>query len=163
MNAARFVVLALASAGFISYGPDRVIPFVKWKGGGLLASILAAGILWWAQPGTTSAWILAAATTVLSIPVCHWAEKFMGRHDDPRIVLDEVAGMFIAGAGWAGSWQTLLAALALFRVFDVLKGPWGRWAARMPGGWGVMADDVLAGLIANGILHVAVALNILRF
>jgi phosphatidylglycerophosphatase A len=47
----------------------------------------------------------------------------------------------------------MLAGLILFRVFDVWKGPWGRAASKLPGGWGVVADDVLAGLIAAFLIQ----------
>ena len=52
------------------------------------------------------------------------------------------------------TWQTAVAGFALFRLFDIWKpGPVG-WAERLPGGWGVMADDAVAGLLAGGCLWV---------
>jgi phosphatidylglycerophosphatase A len=85
--------------------------------------------------------------------VSHWAEKILAHHDDPRIVIDEVAGLWVAAIAVPRTLGPMMAALILFRVFDVFKGPWCRWAARAPGGWGVVADDLLAGLLANLLLH----------
>jgi len=102
-------------------------------------------------------WALGLATLIVFF-VGLWASKdFMDRtqaHDPGAIVIDEVAGQ----------WLVLLAApldplayamgFALFRLFDVLK-PWPiSWADRAIGGaWGVMVDDVLAGLAGLAVLY----------
>ena len=73
--------------------------------------------------------------------------------DDPnRVVIDEAAGMLIACFLVPKSFGWLLAAFVLFRLFDI-----GKWfpmkqLERLPGGWGIMADDLAAGLIARAIL-----------
>ncbi len=89
-----------------------------------------------------------------------WLSASKGHHDDPGwVVIDEVAGQMLAllalpRPGWAGA----LAALALFRVFDIAKpGPIG-WADRQGGAAGIMADDVLAGMAAALVLGLAQAL-----
>jgi len=148
----RVTALALASAGFVSYLPYKIVPFAKWKGGGLLGSLVGWGLLWLAPPGPAY-WAGLAALLPLSVWSSHEAEKILGHHDDPRIVIDEVVGVWIAAAFLPRAWGPMLAALVLFRLFDVFKGPWGNWAARAPGGWGVVADDVLAGVIACGLIH----------
>jgi phosphatidylglycerophosphatase A len=56
----------------------------------------------------------------------------------------------------------MLAGLVLFRVFDVWKGPWGKNAAKLPGGWGVVMDDVAAGIIAWAIVQTLLHGRILR-
>ncbi len=70
-------------------------------------------------------------------------------YDDPRIVIDEVAGVWLACAGLPRTALPMILGFVLFRVFDVWKGPWGRTAARLPGGFGIVADDLAAGVIAN--------------
>jgi phosphatidylglycerophosphatase A len=67
---------------------------------------------------------------------------------DPRIVVvDEVIGQWITLAGAATfNWKTWLAAFALFRFLDVWKPPPVRQLEKLPGGWGIVADDVMAGL-----------------
>ncbi|MDP2984881.1 MAG: phosphatidylglycerophosphatase A [Candidatus Latescibacter sp.] len=76
------------------------------------------------------------------------AEKYWG-HDPGRVVIDEVVGM-MAALAWAPiNLYTVGAGFFLFRVFDILKPPPVRWSERLPGGWGVMADDLIAGVYAN--------------
>lgn len=101
-------------------------------------------------------WGYAAAVLVLAV-LGVWssgeAEHILGEKDPHRIVIDEVAGMFIALAGLPSHWAYVLAAFVLFRIFDVWKPTPARQAQDLPGGWGVMADDVIAGLYANLLLQ----------
>lgn len=107
-------------------------------------------------------WIAAAAAAVLTpvaIAASHEAERTLG-HDAKPIVIDEVVGMLVGAIGLApragaGGLAGLAALFLLFRVFDIAK-PWpvGR-AQALPGGWGVVADDLLAGV------YTAVALRLL--
>lgn len=79
-------------------------------------------------------------------------EEIWGK-DHNRVVIDEVAGMCITLLFVPLKWQYTLIGLVLFRFFDILK-PFGiRKLEELPGGWGVMADDVLAGIYANIILQ----------
>ena len=84
-----------------------------------------------------------------------WAVHATKAKDDPGwIVIDEFAGQWIAMLGLTKIGVTgVIAAFALFRLFDILKpGPVG-WADRKKGAFGVMADDVIAGLIVAAILY----------
>jgi len=68
--------------------------------------------------------------------------------DPGRIVVDEVCGQLVALAFLPPDWTAMAAAFVLFRVFDIIK-PWPiRKLERLPGGWGIMADDIGAGLAA---------------
>lgn len=83
-------------------------------------------------------------------------ETFWG-HDSQRIVIDEVVGQMIAlsSVGMARhSWVSVVAGFALFRVFDIVKPFPVRYLERLPGGVGVIADDVGAGLYALAVLTV---------
>jgi phosphatidylglycerophosphatase A len=72
----------------------------------------------------------------------------LGRPDPGRVVIDEVCGQLIALAFLPPGWVPAGLAFALFRFFDIIK-PWPiRRLERLPGGWGIMADDVGAGLAA---------------
>jgi phosphatidylglycerophosphatase A len=72
----------------------------------------------------------------------------LGRPDPGRIVIDEVCGQLIALAFLPFNWLAVALSFALFRFFDIIK-PWPiRKLERLPGGWGIMADDVGAGLAA---------------
>lgn len=96
--------------------------------------------------------IVFAVTLVVSIPVSTRMERWYGK-DPSCVVIDEVAGMqaVLVGASGVGSWG-LLAAFLAFRAFDVLKPfPAGRSQA-LPGGWGVVIDDVVAGVYARVVV-----------
>lgn len=70
--------------------------------------------------------------------------------DSPVIVIDEIAGMMIAAAWIPAGWGPLLLGFFIFRVFDILKPFPAGWVERhIPGGGGVMLDDVVAGIYAN--------------
>ena len=91
-----------------------------------------------------------------------WAAGAMGKmtdSDDPsEVVIDEVAGMWIALLGAPISGPHLLSAFLLFRLFDIWKpGPSDR-LQNLPGGWGIMADDVAAGAVAGLLVALLVAL-----
>jgi phosphatidylglycerophosphatase A len=100
-------------------------------------------------------WISAAIVVVTlypSIRLGDCAEKETGVKDPQIVVLDEVLGYFAAVAFLPFSWQYALAALFLFRLFDILK-PWPVSAAqRLGGGLGIFLDDILAGVMANLVL-----------
>jgi len=84
-------------------------------------------------------------------------EKFWNTHDDGRIVIDEVLGQAIPLSLMAADWKIVLAAFALFRFFDIVKpGPIG-WADReLPGAWGTLIDDVIAGIFTWVVLVIGV-------
>ena len=116
---------------------------------GTVTSLPIALAVWWLQPGDTA---LLGATAVVSV-VGIWAagreEERVGVKDPRAIVIDEVAGMLIACCGHPRTLPWVLGLFLAFRVFDVLK-PFGidRLQA-LPGGFGVVADDLLAGVYAN--------------
>jgi len=80
-----------------------------------------------------------------------WAEKKWGRKDPGQYVLDEVAGYMVAVA-WPTfpGWTHLMAAFLLFRLTDIWKPPPARRLESIPGGWGILADDLVAGAWALG-------------
>ncbi len=79
------------------------------------------------------------------------------KNPDPGVVvIDEVVGIMIAFVGVPLSWPSAICGFFLFRAFDMFKiYPLNRFEA-LPGGWGVMMDDVMAGLYTNIVLSVAV-------
>jgi len=105
-------------------------------------------------------WSIAAAAlvaTVVGIFVGERAWEDFHSKDPREFVLDEVAGMLIAGlaawAPWAGlSWRiTIPIAFFWFRVTDITKPPPARQLESLPRGWGIVLDDVAAGLMALGL------------
>ena len=84
--------------------------------------------------------------------------KSMGIEDPSEIVIDELVGQWIAVLAIPGHWGYWLAAFILFRIFDIWK-PWIiNKAQHLPGGLGIMMDDVLAGLLAFLLIQGAAAL-----
>ena len=76
--------------------------------------------------------------------------------DSYRVVIDEVAGMCLTLCFVPVRWPYIVAGLALFRFFDIAKPLGIRRMERLSGGWGVMMDDMLAGLYANLLLQIVV-------
>lgn len=75
--------------------------------------------------------------------------------DAPEIVIDEVIGFLITMTWMPQTWQAYLAGFVLFRFLDILKPPPIRYFdRRVPGGFGVVMDDVVAGVIANVFLQI---------
>ena len=104
---------------------------------------------------------IAIAAAVISIVISVWAageaEKLLG-HDSKKIVIDEWAGWFVTALYVPVTWQHMLIAFVAFRFFDAVK----IWPARrlesLPGGWGVTADDIAAGVQACIVTHLIIQL-----
>ncbi len=80
------------------------------------------------------------------------AEKSLG-HDAPAIVIDEFCGYFVAVLLLPHSWLVALYAFVMFRVFDIAKPFPINVSQRLPGGWGVVIDDLIAGVYANLVIQ----------
>jgi phosphatidylglycerophosphatase A len=117
----------------------------------------AAALLWYGfahllHPSYTAlaiATALAALTaTLIGIPASTLVAREAGREDPGFVVIDEVAGQWIALIAVRPDWQHAALALALFRLFDIWK-PWPiRRLEALPQGTGIMLDDVAAGILA---------------
>ena len=82
------------------------------------------------------------------------AEKFFGEKDSGKIVIDEVVGQLISLFLIPLSWKSVLLGFLLFRLFDMWKPFPARWFQdHLKGGWGVMMDDVMAGIYVNFLLR----------
>jgi phosphatidylglycerophosphatase A len=121
---------------------------------------VAAVLLWaacaWAfhpAPQTLLIALLAgiALTLVFGIPAATIAARQSGRKDPQFVVIDEVTGQWIALLGSPADWRHALIALILFRLFDITKPFPVRQLERLPEGWGIVFDDVAAGLYALGV------------
>lgn len=96
--------------------------------------------------------VFVVAITALSIYVAGQAEILFGKTDDQRIVIDEIAGLQVTMLPVAVTGLHLCIAFVLFRLFDIWKPfPLDR-LQNLPGGWGVVADDLGAGIYAGGIM-----------
>lgn len=108
-------------------------------------------------------WPVAALLNGVLIVTAAWvaaeAEKLLQTKDPGCIVIDEIAGMCVTMLAIPLTITTGLAGFFLFRVFDVIKPPPARQMEKMlKGGWGVVMDDVIAGIMANITLRVGLSL-----
>ncbi|MFW6001511.1 MAG: phosphatidylglycerophosphatase A [Halanaerobium sp.] len=101
---------------------------------------------------------LISALTIGGAAVANYEEKVTGIKDDKRIVIDEMAGQLLTFYTLKITAPVLVGGFILFRVFDITK-PWIIDKAQdLPSGWGVMADDVLAGLFSLAVLKTIIYL-----
>ena len=108
--------------------------------------------------------VFAVVISVFGIWACGKTADDLGVHDHPAIVWDEVAGYYITMIGAALSWQTLLVGFLLFRFFDIFKpGPIRVLDKRGHGGFGIMIDDVLAGIFSLICLQALIKVGLLPF
>jgi phosphatidylglycerophosphatase A len=90
--------------------------------------------------------LMIAALFTLGVAASTAAESYFGRVDPGQVVIDEVVGQMLALIIRPGApWLWLLLGFLIFRVLDILKPFPARRAEHLPGGWGIMVDDVVAG------------------
>ncbi|MCF6210384.1 MAG: phosphatidylglycerophosphatase A [Gammaproteobacteria bacterium] len=94
------------------------------------------------------------AVSLLGIWLCDRTSRDLGVHDHPGIVWDEFAGYLVTMIAAPPGWLWITVGFVLFRIFDILK-PWPiRWIDRqVHGGFGIMLDDLLAGVFAALVLQ----------
>lgn len=92
---------------------------------------------------------LTAALAALGAYGAEKTSKALGQKDPKVVVIDEIAGQMVAFLGHQPKVVTLLAGFLLFRLFDILKPPPVKQAEKLSGGVGIMADDLVAGVLAN--------------
>ena len=141
--------VALASFAYVGFAP--VAPGTV---GSAAALLLFAPLRWAAIPG------LEVATVALLFCAGVWSasltEQHLGVEDPGPVVIDEVVGMLISLLWLPSSWMVVAAAFVAFRVFDIIK-PWpADRLERLHGGWGIMADDLMAGVYANLVVQLLV-------
>jgi phosphatidylglycerophosphatase A len=105
-------------------------------------------------------WIVRLAAVLallaLSFYVADQAEKIYQKKDDQRIVIDEIIGFQITMLPVAINVPGICAGFVLFRIFDILKPFPIKNLQRLPGGWGIVVDDVIAGIYAGAVLWLLV-------
>jgi phosphatidylglycerophosphatase A len=126
--------------------------------GSVAATLIFAAVAFFLHPAPQTLLELTLAGIILSIasgvPAATIAARESGRKDPGFVVIDEVAGVWITllGAVFHPDWQHIVVALLLFRVFDIWKPFPIRHLEKLPEGWGIVFDDVAAGLYAWAVL-----------
>jgi phosphatidylglycerophosphatase A len=136
---AERVARGIATCGGLGYTP---IP-------GTVTSVPVALAVWLLAPGDGGLLVAAALVTGVGIWAAGREEARAGVRDPTSIVIDEVAGMLVACVGHPRTWAWTLALFFLFRLFDVWKPLGIRQLQALPGGFGIVVDDLVAGLYAN--------------
>jgi phosphatidylglycerophosphatase A len=128
------------------------------KVSGTVGSLLALVILWFLPP-VNGWWLWIGLPTLFLIGV--WAstraETYLG-HDANSILIDEIVGQWLALAFMPKRAVIWFVGFFLFRAFDVLKPFPVNKSQKLPGGWGIMVDDVLAGLYALILIRIGLAI-----
>jgi phosphatidylglycerophosphatase A len=166
----------IATAGGIGFGP-----WAPGTWGALLAAVLFVLLL--SKLGFAAYLAVVVGVSAVGVWASGAAEPWFGKHDDGRIVIDEVAGQLITlaplvglrdvplgrlalpeawlapGSAWTGGIDAYLllvvTGFVAFRWFDIRKPGRVRWAEeRFPGGMGVMADDIVAGVMGAVVVMV---------
>jgi len=130
---------------FVTLGPIGYLPYAPGTYGSVLACIL---LYFFSSVFTHPLFVLIFI--VVSLIVLN--SLTLEVSDPGYIIIDEVAGMFIAMAGQGVTFLSLLAGFVLFRFFDIVKPYPIRRVEALPKGYGILADDIVAGVFANLLL-----------
>ena len=152
----RTLILLLASAGFVGY-----IPVAS----GTFGTVVAIPIFWGFDALRAASVPLYLLTYIAAVAAACWiagqADEYLHEHDSHKIVIDEVVGYLAATLFFVPTWRHALAAFFIFRALDVIKPyPAGYIDEHVPGGVGVVMDDVVSGIYSNLALRVLIAIGL---
>lgn len=136
---------------FLTLGYSGLSPKAPGTVGSFVALILGMGLLHFMS--ITTLFLLSLLISVIAVKQINIYEKKVGIHDGKEIVIDELAGMWITmsiSGVTAHNWIMGSIAFIFFRIFDIWKPSIiGKIDRDVKGGWGVMGDDMLAGVLAG--------------
>ena len=150
----QVIILALATGLFVSYLPPLVFKYKKNTGAGFLGTLWGIPIVILFPKDPVLYLIAMLVFWVIAVIICKKVQ-FKGNtgHDNPKIIIDEMAGYVTAMAFLPRTWPYFTAAFVLFRIFDTLK-PWlVKKFDRMENAFGIVFDDVAGGLMANILIQ----------
>ncbi len=153
---AGVTALALASCFFLTYPLERLAKKYGWRltGAGMIGSLAGLATVPLLPVDLWRGALFLVGALFVGVAVSDAAEKILAHHDDPRIVIDEWVGYLVSVAFLPKSLMVLLIGLVLFRLADTWKPLGINRLAKLPGGWGIVMDDVAAGLMVNLCLRV---------
>lgn len=137
---------------FLTVGFSGLSPKAPGTVGSFVSLILGLILLYFLHPSTL--FLLSILITIIAVKQIDFYEKDTGTHDSSEIVIDELAGMWIAlsicGLNSENAIYMAPLAFIFFRIFDIWKPSIiGRIDRDVKGGWGVMGDDIVAGIAAG--------------
>ncbi|MEA3307262.1 MAG: phosphatidylglycerophosphatase A [Elusimicrobiota bacterium] len=153
--------LTAATGFFISYLPRKIIHYKKNTGAGWLGTLVALACVPLLPVSNLNFAVFLSAFFLFSIWIAQKASAIYKTQDDPRIVIDEIIGYWVAIAFLPRTLPFLITAFILFRVLDTLK-PWpiNFFEKKFNGGFGIIMDDVVAGMEVNLIIVLFIKLFI---
>jgi len=147
-------ILFLSSGTYLGY-----IPLAS----GTFGSLWGIPIFYWLS--TQKFWfqiVILIGSIFLAILLAGQAAKILDEKDPSKVVIDEIVGYMAAMAGMTFSWTMAISGFFIFRIMDIVKPyPIRKIDQQMPGGWGIVLDDVLAGIYSQIILRILVYYKIL--
>jgi len=157
MNALKKLLITGLGTGYLPVAPGT------W--GSAAVAVIFLLVAWGADGRgycvTGTMVVVMTVASVLCVALGPAAEKLFGRKDPSHCTIDEWAGQALTfallpvGGGWAGRLTTAAVGFVAFRVMDILKPPPARQLEKLPHGWGVLLDDLMAGLYANLLCQLA--------
>lgn len=145
----RRLILWFATGSYTGYSP--IAPGTCGSVLGLVLYLILA------QMPVALYGIVLACVIFLGVWAAGEAERLLGRKDASPIVIDEIAGMLLTYTALPVLPIPLIGGFLCFRLFDIFK-PFPR-AEKLPRGWGIMCDDLLAGLLAHGCIRTLLAIT----
>ena len=144
MNRLAFAIATVFKAGYIPIAP------------GTVGSIIGLLVFWLIKDyaSFTIEMFVAAALFFAGVWASTIVEQVLERHDPGVVIVDEVVGMLVALMLLPSTITVIFLAFLLFRVFDIIKPYPARWCEQLSRGWGIMMDDVVAGLYVNVLIHI---------
>jgi phosphatidylglycerophosphatase A len=139
----------LATVAYCGYFP--IAPGTIGSAAGLVVYLL----VWWTRSPIVEVALIAGTFAVGTWAATH-AERYFGAIDPGQVVIDEVLGMLITLAFIPVGWSAALAGFVLFRVMDIIKPYPANRLEKYHGGFGIMADDAMAGVYANLCLRILI-------
>ena len=139
-----FAIATVFKAGYIPIAP------------GTVGSIIGLLIFWLIKDyaSFTIEMFVAAALFFAGVWASTIVEQVLERHDPGVVIVDEVVGMLVALMLLPPTITVMFLAFLLFRVFDIIKPYPARWCEQLSRGWGIMTDDIVAGLYVNVLIHI---------
>ena len=139
-----FAIATVFKAGYIPIAP------------GTVGSIIGLLVFWLIKDyaSFTIEMFVAAALFFAGVWASTIVEQVLEHHDPGVVIVDEVVGMLVALMLLPPTITVMFLAFLLFRVFDIIKPYPARWCEQLSRGWGIMMDDVVAGLYVNVLIHI---------
>ena len=146
------LLLFIGSLGYLGF-----VPFASGTVAVAVVGIPLYLLLVWLKLSLAAYVVFCVVLTAIAIYVAGRADIALNEKDSKKNVIDELPGYLIALIGLPATWQIVIVAFFIERAIDIAKVPPANWIEkRLPGGWGVVLDDVVAGLYSWGVLGAAI-------